>query len=114
MSPATPAIGVRDNDWVEAVNRNGVVVARAIVTHRMPAGTVFMYHAQERVVNVPKSRDHRPARRHPQLADPDDGQADPPDRRLRPAVVRVQLPRPDRQPARRGHGHPAPSQEVEY
>jgi nitrate reductase alpha subunit len=49
------AIGVRDNDWVEAVNRNGVLVARAIVTHRMPAGTVFVYHAQERVVNVPKS-----------------------------------------------------------
>ncbi|MGD9528672.1 MAG: nitrate reductase subunit alpha [Pseudonocardia sp.] len=49
------AIGVRDNDWVEAVNRNGVLVARAIVTHRMPAGTAFVYHAQERVVNVPKS-----------------------------------------------------------
>ncbi|WHT16496.1 nitrate reductase subunit alpha [Crossiella sp. CA-258035] len=49
------AIGVADNDWVEAVNRNGVVVARAIVSHRMPTGTVFMYHAQERTVNVPKS-----------------------------------------------------------
>jgi nitrate reductase / nitrite oxidoreductase, alpha subunit len=47
------AIGVRDNDWVEAVNRNGVLVARAIVTHRLPAGMVFVYHAQERVVNVP-------------------------------------------------------------
>jgi nitrate reductase alpha subunit len=56
MSEADAAsIGVRDNDWVEAVNRNGVLVARAIVTHRMPAGTVFVYHAQERVVNVPKS-----------------------------------------------------------
>ena len=49
------AIDVRDNDWVEAVNRNGVVVLRAIVSHRIPAGTVFVYHAQERVVNVPKS-----------------------------------------------------------
>ncbi|MCE3554090.1 nitrate reductase subunit alpha [Pseudonocardia sp. RS11V-5] len=49
------AIGVRDNDWVEAVNRNGVMVLRAIVSHRMPAGTVFVYHAQERVVNVPRS-----------------------------------------------------------
>ncbi|MEU6125415.1 nitrate reductase subunit alpha [Streptomyces sp. NPDC047123] len=49
------AIGVRDNDWIEAVNRNGVVVARAIVSHRMPAGTVFMHHAQERTVNVPKA-----------------------------------------------------------
>ena len=49
------AIGVRDNDWVEAVNRNGVMVLRAIVTHRMPTGTVFVYHAQERVVDVPIS-----------------------------------------------------------
>ncbi|MGH3767645.1 MAG: nitrate reductase subunit alpha [Pseudonocardiaceae bacterium] len=53
--PDATAIGVRDNDWVEAVNRNGVLVARAIVTHRLPAGTVFVYHAQERVVNVPRS-----------------------------------------------------------
>ncbi|GAA2472343.1 nitrate reductase subunit alpha [Streptomyces mauvecolor] len=49
------AIEVADNDWIEAVNANGVVVARAIVSHRMPAGTVFMYHVQERLVNVPKS-----------------------------------------------------------
>jgi nitrate reductase alpha subunit len=47
------SIGVADNDWVEAVNRNGVLVARAIVTHRLPPGLVFVYHAQERVVNVP-------------------------------------------------------------
>ncbi|MFC9293859.1 nitrate reductase subunit alpha [Streptomyces sp. NPDC057011] len=49
------AIGVKDNDWIEAVNRNGVVAARAVVSHRMPAGTVFMHHAQERTVGVPKS-----------------------------------------------------------
>ncbi|MCF3119870.1 nitrate reductase subunit alpha [Streptomyces arenae] len=49
------AIGVKDNDWIEAVNRNGVVVARAVVSHRMPAGTVYMHHAQERTVNVPKA-----------------------------------------------------------
>jgi nitrate reductase alpha subunit len=55
-APDAAAIGVADNDWVEAVNRNGVLVARAIVTHRLPAGTVFVYHAQERVVNVPKSQ----------------------------------------------------------
>ncbi len=56
VSPAdAAAIGVRDNDWVEAVNRNGVVAARAIVSHRMPAGTVFMYHAQDRAVNVPRT-----------------------------------------------------------
>ncbi|PSK88765.1 respiratory nitrate reductase alpha subunit apoprotein [Murinocardiopsis flavida] len=56
MSPSdADAIGARDNDWVEAVNRNGVVVARLIVSHRMPAGTVYVYHAQERVIDVPKS-----------------------------------------------------------
>ena len=46
-------IGVRDNDWIEMVNRNGVVAARAIVSHRMPEGTVFMHHAQDRLIDVP-------------------------------------------------------------
>ncbi|SDJ53120.1 nitrate reductase subunit alpha [Streptomyces indicus] len=56
MSPQdADAVGVKDNDWIEAVNRNGVVVARAIVSHRMPQGTVYMHHAQERTVNVPKT-----------------------------------------------------------
>ncbi|MBP0456703.1 nitrate reductase subunit alpha [Streptomyces bomunensis] len=56
MSPAdAAAIGAADNEWVEAVNANGVVAARAIVSHRMPQGTVFMYHVQERLVNVPRT-----------------------------------------------------------
>jgi nitrate reductase / nitrite oxidoreductase, alpha subunit len=46
-------VGVSDNDWIEAVNRNGVVVARAIVSHRMPEGTVYMHHAQDRLIDVP-------------------------------------------------------------
>ena len=46
-------IGVKDNEWIEAYNRNGVVVARAIVSHRMPQGTVYMYHAKDRLVDVP-------------------------------------------------------------
>ena len=46
-------VGVVDNDWIEAVNRNGVVVARAIVSHRMPKGTVYMHHAQDRLIDVP-------------------------------------------------------------
>jgi len=46
-------VGIDDNDWVELVNRNGVVSARAIVSHRMPEGTIYMYHAQDRLVNVP-------------------------------------------------------------
>ncbi|MFE2278659.1 nitrate reductase subunit alpha [Streptomyces sp. NPDC059454] len=48
-------VGVRDNDWIEAVNRNGVVAARAIVSHRMPEGTVYMYHAQDRLIDVPRT-----------------------------------------------------------
>lgn len=46
-------IGVKDNDWIEMVNRNGVVAARAIVSHRMPEGTVYMHHAQDRLIDVP-------------------------------------------------------------
>jgi nitrate reductase alpha subunit len=49
------SIGAADNDWIEAYNRNGVVAARAVVSHRMPAGTVYMYHAQDRNVNVPRT-----------------------------------------------------------
>jgi nitrate reductase alpha subunit len=48
-------IGVEDNDWVEVINRNGVVVARAVVSIRVPRGTVIMYHAQERTVYVGNS-----------------------------------------------------------
>jgi nitrate reductase alpha subunit len=54
MSPQDAAtIGVKDNDWIEAYNRNGVVVARAVVSHRFPKGTAFMYHAQDRTVDAP-------------------------------------------------------------
>jgi nitrate reductase alpha subunit len=56
MSPAdAAAIGVSDNDWIEAYNRNGVVACRAVVTHRMPEGIVFMYHAKDRHLMTPKS-----------------------------------------------------------
>ncbi len=47
------AIEVKDNDWIEAYNRNGVVACRAVVTHRLPQGVCFMYHAKDRHVNVP-------------------------------------------------------------
>ncbi len=47
--------GIVDNDWVEAYNVNGSLVARVIVSQRMKDGTVFMYHAQEKIVNVPGS-----------------------------------------------------------
>ena len=57
MSPQDASkIGVTDNEWVEAVNRNGVMVLRAIISHRMPEGTVFVHHAQERTIDVPLSQ----------------------------------------------------------
>jgi nitrate reductase alpha subunit len=46
-------IGAADNDWIEIGNRNGLLVARAVVSHRIPHGTVFVYHAQDRHVGVP-------------------------------------------------------------
>ncbi|MBA2955147.1 nitrate reductase subunit alpha [Nocardioides sp. MAH-18] len=56
MSPQdAAAIEVHDNEWVECTNENGVLVARAIVSHKMPAGVVYVYHAQERTIDVPKS-----------------------------------------------------------
>ena len=47
--------GIADNDWIEAYNANGALVARAVVSQRMKDGTVFMYHAQEKIVNMPGS-----------------------------------------------------------
>ncbi len=46
-------IGVTDNDWIEAYNRNGVTVARAAVSHRIPPGSVLMYHAIDRHLQMP-------------------------------------------------------------
>lgn len=46
---------IEDNDWVEAFNRNGALVARAVVSQRIPKGAAFMYHAAERTANVPGS-----------------------------------------------------------
>ena len=47
--------GIQDNDWVEAYNVNGALTARAVVSQRMKDGTVYMYHAQEKIVNTPGS-----------------------------------------------------------
>ncbi len=48
-------IGVVDNDWVEVFNDNGVVVTRAAVSARIPAGITIQYHSPERTISVPKS-----------------------------------------------------------
>jgi nitrate reductase alpha subunit len=49
------AIGVEDNDWVEAYNDHGVVVTRAVVSARVPRGVCIFYHSPERTISVPKS-----------------------------------------------------------
>ncbi|MDZ7582190.1 MAG: molybdopterin dinucleotide binding domain-containing protein [Deltaproteobacteria bacterium] len=82
-------LGVKDNDWLECFNVNGVVMAKAVVSPRIPPGKAFMYHAQERLINTPGSKLSGQARRHPQQRHPDHGQTHPHDRRLRPAQLWV-------------------------
>jgi nitrate reductase / nitrite oxidoreductase, alpha subunit len=48
-------IGVKDNDWVEVHNDNGVVVTRAAVSARIPRGICIQYHSPERTYSVPTS-----------------------------------------------------------
>ncbi|RCS59413.1 nitrate reductase subunit alpha [Parvibium lacunae] len=45
--------GLVDNDWVEVFNVNGTLTARVVVSQRVPQGMCLMYHAQEKIVNVP-------------------------------------------------------------
>ena len=47
--------GIEDNDWIELYNLNGAIAARAVVSQRVHAGMCLMYHAQEKIVNVPGS-----------------------------------------------------------
>lgn len=47
------SIGIKDNDFIEVYNRNGVISARAVLTYRIPRGMVYMYHAQDRTMGVP-------------------------------------------------------------
>lgn len=49
-------IGLCDNDWIEAFNINGILTARVVVSQRIPEGVCMMYHAQEKIVNVPLSQ----------------------------------------------------------
>ncbi|EEG1271538.1 molybdopterin-dependent oxidoreductase [Salmonella enterica] len=48
-------LGIEDNDWIEVFNSNGALTARAVVSQRVPTGMTMMYHAQERIVNLPGS-----------------------------------------------------------
>jgi nitrate reductase alpha subunit len=57
MSPDDAAkLGVSDNDWVEAHNRNGILVTRAVVSHRVPPGVCLMYHSKDRQIGTPRSQ----------------------------------------------------------
>jgi nitrate reductase alpha subunit len=47
--------GIEDNDWIELYNVNGAIAARAVVSQRVLPGMCLMYHAQEKIVNVPGS-----------------------------------------------------------
>ncbi len=47
--------GIVDNDWVEVFNENGAIACRAVVSQRIMDGMMMMYHAQERIMNVPGS-----------------------------------------------------------
>lgn len=48
-------MGVKDNDWLECFNVNGLMLAKAVVSHRIPRGEAFMYHALERTYDTPGS-----------------------------------------------------------
>jgi nitrate reductase alpha subunit len=48
-------LGIKDNDWLEVFNDNGVYSARACVSARIPKGVCFVYHAVERTYSTPKS-----------------------------------------------------------
>jgi nitrate reductase alpha subunit len=48
-------VGIEDNDWIECFNANGSLTARAVVSQRVNEGMCLMYHAQEKIVNVPGS-----------------------------------------------------------
>jgi nitrate reductase alpha subunit len=47
---------IADNDWIELFNLNGAIAARAVVSQRVHEGMCMMYHAQEKIVNVPGSQ----------------------------------------------------------
>lgn len=47
--------GIEDNDWIDVFNVNGAIAARAVVSQRVPQGMSMMYHAQERIINMPGS-----------------------------------------------------------
>ena len=93
---------VKDNDWLECFNENGVVMAKAVVSHRIPAGKAFHVPCPGASYQYAGIAALRSTGRHPQQCEPHHGQTDPYDRRLRPTQLRLQLLRSGRVPAGRG------------
>ena len=48
-------LNISDNDWIEMYNDNGATMAGAVISQRMPEGLGYLYHNQERTVNMPVS-----------------------------------------------------------
>jgi nitrate reductase alpha subunit len=49
-------MGIKDNDYVEVYNDNGVYCTRANVSSRIPPGVCIVYHAPERTYQLAKSQ----------------------------------------------------------
>ena len=49
-------LSIKDNDWVEVYNDNGVYCTRAVVSSRIPKGVCIVYHTVERTISIPKSQ----------------------------------------------------------
>jgi nitrate reductase alpha subunit len=49
-------MGIKDNDWVEVFNDNGVYSTRACVSARIPKGVCIVYHSPERTYSIPKTQ----------------------------------------------------------
>lgn len=81
-------LGIADNDWIEVYNSNGALTARAVVSQRVPAGMTMMYHAQERIVNLPGS-EITGQRGDPQLGHPYHAETDAYDWWLCPSGIRL-------------------------
>ena len=103
-------VGITDNDWVEAYNTNGALVARAVVSQRVNPGMVDDVPRAGEDREHAWQRSHRPARRHPQLGHPRGAETHAHDRRLRAAKLWLQLLRHGRHQPRRIHHHPAHEQ----
>jgi len=52
-------MGIKDNDWVEVINDNGVYATRAVVSTRIPKGVTIVYHTIERTLGAPISQERK-------------------------------------------------------